>query len=234
MNNIEHLFNILNEQYKLNIVVNKNYTMAFTHSSFINEQNILKKHEHYERLEYLGDAVLELTVSEYLYNKFPNMPEGELTKLRASTVCEPTLVKYTKNLQFDKYICLGKGEEKSGGRNRGALLADIFEAFIGALYLDKGIAGVKSFLDQTLFLEISNNDDFLFVDYKTILQEFVYKEKLGEISYELISSTGPAHDKTFESCVIVGNKKVGSGIAKTKKESEQLSAKEALTSLKYF
>lgn len=234
MINLEELIAGLNSNYDLNIKNNKNYVMAFTHSSYINEQRVLKKNEHYERLEFLGDAVLEVSVSEYLYKKFPNLPEGQLTKYRASIVCEPTLVQYAKQLNFDKYIFLGKGEEKLGGRTRGALLADIFESFIGALYLDKGIIVVKNFLEHTLFLEISADEDNLFTDYKTILQEYVSKEKLGLIRYELISSTGPSHDKTFASCVLIDENSMGTGIAKTKKESEQLCAKEALDKYNYF
>lgn len=234
MQSLNNLINELNSNYKLEIEVNKFYYMAFMHSSYINEHKSLEKHEHYERLEFLGDAVLELATSEFLYSKFSNMAEGDLTKIRASVVCEPTLVKYATKLNFGKYMYLGKGEEKTGGRTRDALLADIFESFIGALYLDKGLTGVKVFLENTLFQEINDSDYYGFIDYKTLLQEYVSKKKIGDISYELVSSFGPSHDKTFESKILIDNKAYGQGQAKTKKQSEQLAAKEALTILKYF
>lgn len=232
MENLEKLINYLNAVYNLNISINKNYILAFTHSSYINENKNLKKGEHYERLEFLGDATLELVTSKFLYDKFPNLSEGELTKIRASIVCETSLVKYTKLLSFDKYILLGKGEEKIGGRERNALLADIFEAFIGALYIDKGIDEVMLFLEKTLFQILYEKNNF--VDYKTILQEYVDSIKKGNIQYILKSTEGPSHNKVFSSIITINKKKYGQGIAKTKKESEQLAAKVALESFDYF
>jgi ribonuclease III len=123
---------------------------AFTHASYVNEHRF-SQHQDNERLEFLGDAVLELTVSEYLYHLYPNRPEGELTKMRASIVCEPSLVKFAEALSFGQYVLLGKGEELTGGRTRPALLADVFESFIGALYLDQGLEPVRAFLDQHVF-----------------------------------------------------------------------------------
>lgn len=234
MKKLQNLFNTLNKKFNLDIEIKKCYLMAFTHSSYINENRSLSKNSNYERLEFLGDATLELAISDYLYKKFPKLSEGELTKIRASVVCEPTLVKYALQLNFNNYILLGKGEEKIGGRERPALLADIFESFIGALYLDKGLDVVKIFLENTLFKEIDDSNYFGFIDYKTVLQEYISKEKLGSVRYELIDDSGPSHDKTFTSCVKINDKELGAGTAKSKKESEQLSAKEALNYLKYF
>lgn len=234
MNKIKELVKNLNSFYNLDINYNKNYDMAFTHSSYINEQKNSFKYTSYERLEFLGDAVLEISASEYLYKKFPNLSEGQLTKIRASVVCEPTLVKQAKILNFDKYILLGKGEEKTGGRNRPSLLADIFESFIGALYLDKGLESVKYFLDNTLFKEIKDEDYIAFIDYKTILQEYISKEKIGAIEYKLISSFGPSHEKIFISAIYIDDNKFGEGTAKTKKESEQIAAKFALQKLDFI
>lgn len=234
MEKIFDLLNELNKKLDLNLVYCEEYRMALTHSSYLNEVRHLDKKSHYERLEFLGDAVLELAVSECLYKKFPDLSEGELTKLRASLVCEPTLLKYAKLLKFDKYILLGKGEEKTGGRSRAALLADIFESFIGALYIDKGMVNVKNFLEKTLFTEITDDSFQAFVDYKTILQEFVGKTSKVDIAYKLVSSEGPSHAKLFFSKVYVGGEEYGQGRATTKKESEQLCAKLALEKLNYY
>ena len=200
---IEDLLNKLNKDYNFNLKYSNNFRMAFSHSSYTNEKRIAK-HLNYERLEFLGDAVVELTTSEFLFKKFPNLAEGELTKLRASIVCEKTLVKYALQLNLDKCIFLGKGEEKMGGRSRAALLADIFESFTGAMYLEAGLETVKTFLSNTLFTEVDSFEYLSFVDYKT-----------------------------FTSAVIIDGKQYGSGTAKTKKESEQLSAKAALEKLDY-
>lgn len=229
MYSVNKLIYELNTKYNLEISINSDfYNMAFTHASYINENKNLAKNFHYERLEFLGDASLELSVSHHLFNNFKSLTEGELTKIRAAIVCEPTLVKYALSLEFDKYIKLGKGEEKIGGRKRPALLADIFESFIGALYLDKGIEKVIQFLEKTLFLEVSKDINNLFKDYKTQLQEYVNENKLGDISYSLVESTGPSHNKLFKSCVKINDVQLGLGRAKTKKESEQIAAKEAL------
>lgn len=234
MYSVNSLIYELNTKYNLGIsIIDSNlYTMAFTHASYINENKYLDKNFNYERLEFLGDASLELAVSHYLFNNFSSLKEGELTKIRAAIVCESTLVKYALILNFDKYIKLGKGEEKIGGRKRPALLADIFESFVGALYLDKGIEKVIDFLTKTLFLEIKKDIEYLFKDYKTQLQEYINENKLGNIDYILLESTGPSHDKLFKSCVKISNTQLGLGIAKTKKESEQIAAKEALNNIR--
>lgn len=228
---IENFLGELNRRYDLKIENSQIYKRAFAHSSYTNEKNI-EKYLNYERLEFLGDAVLELVTSEFLYKKFPTLPEGDLTKLRASIVCEPTLVKIAKELNIHNYIYLGKGEEKTGGRERPALLADIFESFIGALYLEKGVETVKEFLNATLYLTVKDYNYNSFIDYKTILQEYISKEKLGDINYKVLDSTGPSHSKMFYSAVYINNEIFGNGTSKTKKESEQLAAKEALKKIK--
>jgi len=153
---------------------------AFTHSSYVNEHR-KKPHEDNERLEFLGDAVLELTVSHFLYNKYPMMSEGELTKLRAAIVCEPSLVTLANELSFGDLILLGKGEELTGGRTRPALLADVFEAFIGALYLDRGFEEVIAFLDRYVFPKVKTGGFSHVMDYKSQLQELVQSDSSGDI-----------------------------------------------------
>lgn len=229
---IEKLLSHLNSEYSFSLKYSENFKMAFSHSSYTNEKKIAK-HLNYERLEFLGDAVVELVTSEFLFKKFPELAEGELTKLRASIVCEKTLVKYALKLNLDKCIFLGRGEEKMGGRSRAALLADIFESFTGAMYLETNLETVKTFLNNTLFTEVKDYEYHSFVDYKTILQEYISKIKLGTVEYELVESTGPSHQKKFTSAVNIANKEYGRGMATTKKESEQLSAKQALQKLGY-
>lgn len=202
---------------------------AFTHSSYVNENR--GKAAHNERLEFLGDAVLELCVSDYLYHRFPKRSEGELTKLRASIVCEPSLVEFANELGFGEYIRLGRGEELTGGRTRPALLADVFEAFIGALYLDQGIQVVRSFLDQVVFPKLPRFEEPQASDYKTRLQEHVQQYALGTLEYRVVDEQGPAHDKHFVSEVYMNEQRLGRGSGRTKKEAEQQAAAEALTVL---
>src|SRR5690625_1113613 len=183
---------------------------AFTHSSYVNEHQ--KNHlVDNERLEFLGDAVLELAVSDYLYNQYEQMSEGELTKLRASIVCEESLYHFADILKFNQYILLGKGEERTGGRNRQALLADVFEAFLGALYLDQGMDICQSFLERYIFPHITSDAFSHAMDYKTILQELVQKEKGSTLEYTIIEEKGPSHRKEFVAEVIVNGNKRTSG-----------------------
>jgi ribonuclease-3 len=201
---------------------------AFTHASYRNEHKRTMIQDN-ERLEFLGDAVLELIVSEYLYRSNPDLPEGELTRLRASIVCEPTLVKYARDLKFDRYIRLGRGEERSGGRNRPALLADVFEAFIGALYLDQGQQAVELFLQTHMFPRVH---EYAFTaDYKTTLQEWVQQNLGKELRYEIVEERGPAHAREFVVNVAVGTEVMGEGIGRSKKEAEQQAANKALQTL---
>lgn len=216
-------------QENINIYfTNTNYLkQAFTHSSYKNE-NKNKKMNDNERLEFLGDAVLELTVSDYLFNTFPNITEGELTKLRASIVCEASLVKFAESLKFGDYIMLGKGEELSGGRNRPSLLADVFEAFVGVLYLEKGLDVVKEFFSAFVFPKIDHGFFNQSQDFKSQLQEYIHQNNQGIITYNIIDMIGPAHDVEFHTEVIIDGKIMGKGIGKSKKESEQVAAQQAL------
>ena len=204
--------------------------LAFTHSSYVNEHKNRNLQDN-ERLEFLGDAVLELTVSDYLYRAFPDMKEGHMTKLRAAIVCEASLVEFAEFLNFGNYILLGKGEEITGGRHRPALLADVFESFIGALYLDQGIDAVVSFLEKYVFPRIDHGDFSQFHDYKSQLQEFVQHDNLGNIVYHIVDELGPAHDREFHSEIIIEGKVYGNGVGKSKKESEQKAAHQALIKL---
>ena len=230
--NIKQLLIRVNNLYNLNLEYSNNYFSAFSHSSYTHE-NKIERTANYERLEFLGDAVVEVTTSEYLYKKFPETSEGDLTKLRASIVCEKSLVKFALQLGLDKCILLGRGEEKSGGRTRPALLADIFESFVGAMYLETNIDVVKSFLEQTLFTEVEDYKPVIFVDYKSKLQETSTSIKLGAPEYRLLNAEGPSHYKIFTSAVYLNNIKYGEGTARTKKESEQKSAKQALEKLNH-
>lgn len=203
---------------------------AFTHSSYVNEHRMTASRDN-ERLEFLGDAVLELTVSEYLYAKFPERTEGELTKQRASIVCEPSLVQFAEALSFGQYVLLGKGEEMTGGRTRPALLADVFESFIGALYLDQGLEQVQRFLGQHMFPHIAWEGRSQTADYKTQLQELVQQQGASYLEYRIVDERGPAHEKEFISQVWMGEDMLGEGAGRSKKEAEQQAAAMALSRL---
>ncbi|TKI97705.1 ribonuclease III [Bacillus cereus] len=204
---------------------------AFTHSSYVNEHR-KKPHEDNERLEFLGDAVLELTVSQYLFQKYPTMSEGELTKLRAAIVCEPSLVRFANELSFGSLVLLGKGEEMTGGRERPALLADVFEAFIGALYLDQGLETVWEFLKEIVYPKINEGAFSHVMDYKSQLQELIQRDGSGNVEYQILQEKGPAHNREFVSRVTLNNVALGLGSGKSKKEAEQQAAAEALKKLK--
>ncbi|UJF35314.1 ribonuclease III [Paenibacillus hexagrammi] len=203
---------------------------AFTHSSYVNEHRIAG-HKDNERLEFLGDAVLELTVSEFLYDTYPGRSEGELTKLRASIVCEPSLVTFAESLDFGAFVYLGKGEELTGGRSRPALLADVFESFIGALYLDQGLDSVKAFLKKHVFPKISSEGKLLVIDYKTQLQEYTQHHNLGILEYRIVDERGPAHEREFVAEVYMDSELLGIGAGRSKKEAEQQAASGALSKL---
>ncbi|MFP4975858.1 ribonuclease III [Paenibacillus sp. CN-4] len=206
---------------------------AFTHASYVNEHRF-HQHQDNERLEFLGDAVLELTVSEYLYNLLPDRPEGELTKLRAAIVCEPSLVKFAENLNFGKFVLLGKGEELTGGRTRPALLADVFESFVGALYLDQGLDAVRDFLNRYVFplVETDGKLQMQMSDFKTELQELIQHHGMGSLEYRIVEERGPAHEREFVSEVFMGSRSLGRGTGRSKKEAEQQAAAGALNELK--
>lgn len=206
---------------------------ALTHSSYANEHknHALKDNE---RLEFLGDAILDLIISEYLFTKHLQMPEGDLSKLRASIVCEASLAKTAKHIELGRYILLGKGEEMTGGRDRASILADAFEALTGAIFLDGGFEAAKNFLRNSLILEIEKvtSLDDLYTDYKTLLQENIQKESSKHISYEVVGEEGPDHDKNFHVEVYHDTICLGKGIGKSKKEAEQDAAKRALNYLR--
>lgn len=205
-------------------------TQALTHSSYANEKH-MKKGSDNERLEFLGDAVLEIVSSEFLYHKYPQLPEGELTKLRASLVCEPTLAFCTEPLHLGDYLQLGKGEDMTGGRKRKSILSDALEAVIGAIYLDGGFASAKEFIHKFILKDIEHKK--LFYDSKTILQEIVQSDYKGkEIEYVLTGEIGPDHDKKFVVSLVVGDKTLGEGTGRTKKAAEQEAAYRAIIKLK--
>lgn len=201
---------------------------AMTHSSFSNEQKILKI-EDYERLEFLGDAVLELVSSEFLYKEHPSFPEGKLTKLRSSCVCEPALAYCAREIALSDYIFLGKGEEATGGRERDSITSDVCEALIGAIYLDGGFANAKEFINKFILSDLENKQ--LFYDSKTILQEIVQRDSQGNLQYVLVDESGPDHDKSFLVEVRIDDGKIGEGSGRTKKAAEQQAAYQALLNM---
>ena len=202
---------------------------ALTHSSFANEKH-LKKHSDNERLEFLGDAVLEIISSEFLYKEYPDKPEGELTKLRASIVCEPTLALCTKDIALGEYLLLGKGEDQTGGRGRKSILSDALEAVIGAIYLDGGFANAKEFIHRFVLNNVEHMQ--LFYDSKTILQEIVQENGTQPVEYILTKEEGPDHNKNFTVEARVNGKVMGQGSGHTKKAAEQEAAYQALLKLK--
>ena len=201
------------------------FKQALTHSSYVNEHR-LSKADCNERLEFLGDAVLELVCSDYLYRTYGDKPEGEMTKLRASIVCEPTLALCAEELKLGEYLLLGKGEEATGGRGRASVVSDAMEALIGAVYMDGGFASAKEFIYGFVLNDIEQKQ--LFYDSKTILQEMVQAESGGELSYELLREEGPDHDKLFEVRALVGDREVGRGTGRTKKAAEAMAAYRAI------
>lgn len=208
----------------LEIVPNneKLYERALTHTSYANENDV----ENYERLEYLGDAVLELIMSEYLY-KNTEYEEGEMTKYRSHYVCENALYEYSLRLHLNDYIKLGRGETDNGGKFRKAIVADIFESFIGAMFLDKGLDEVKRFIYKHIIPIIENKQIDFFSDYKSVLQELVQTDRRS-LHYEVVHEEGPSHNKTFTVEVRIDDIVYGRGVAHSKKEAEQEAAKDAL------
>lgn len=210
---------------------NKHYlTQALTHSSYANEKKLGKLGSN-ERLEFLGDAVLELISSDYLYARFTQIPEGELTKKRASLVCEPSLAYCAREFGLPQFLLLGKGEDMTGGRNRDSIVSDATEALLGAIYLDGGFASAKEFIHKFILKDIEHKK--LFYDSKTILQEIVQSDYKGkEIEYVLTGEIGPDHDKKFVVSLVVGDKTLGEGTGRTKKAAEQEAAYRAIIKLK--
>lgn len=202
---------------------------ALTHSSFANEQKIRKVGD-YERLEFLGDAVLELVSSDFLYRNHQNFPEGKLTKLRSSFVCEPALAYCAKDLSLHEFIRLGKGEEQTGGRYRDSIISDVMEAVIGSLYLDGGLPVAKAFIDRFILSDLENK--ILFYDAKTVLQEKVQEKPGQELEYVLLKEEGPDHDKIFQVEARINGRAVSTGSGRTKKAAEQEAAYQAIKKLR--
>ncbi|SKA92231.1 RNAse III [Caloramator quimbayensis] len=204
--------------------------LALTHSSFANEHPSILNHN--ERLEFLGDSVLSMIVSEYLYKKYKDKQEGKLSRIRASVVCESSLSEMARKIMINKYISIGKGEELTGGRNKDSLLADALEAVIAAIYIDSGYEAAKNFVLNFLKDKIDAvSKDEIFNDYKSKLQEYLQKRQDCLIKYNLLSESGLPHDKTFEIEVQIDGKSSGKGKGKSKKEAEQRAAKQALKNL---
>lgn len=210
---------------KFNIKTNNMhiYDTAFSHSSYCNEHNLK---EDYQRLEFLGDKVLDLIMSDYLYNT-TDYEEGKMTKIRSMYVCENALYEYALLLDFPEYVKVGKGEEANGGKHRKATLADMFESFLGAVYLDQGYKKAREIVYEIVIPFIKEKPETFFMDYKSKLQEMVQTTKKS-VTYELVKEEGPSHDRTFTINVIVEGIVLGTGVAKSKKEAEQEAAHHAM------
>ena len=202
---------------------------AMTHSSYANEHR-WEKTRCNERLEFLGDAVLELVSSDFLFHTYGELPEGDLTKIRASLVCEPTLAFCAEQIELGEYLFLGKGEEATGGRMRHSVVSDGMEALIGAIYLDGGFANAKEFIHRFILNDIENKE--LFYDSKTTLQEIVQGQYEEDVHYVLVKEEGPDHNKSFYVEAVLGNRVLGEGCGHTKKGAEQQAAYCAIKKLK--
>ena len=222
---LTELEKIIGYQFKDKLLLKQ----ALTHSSYANEQKI-RKNGNYERLEFLGDAVLELISSEFLFKRHLDMSEGKLTKLRSSLVCEPALAQCAKEFDLGSFMLLGKGEEATGGRYRESIIADVTEALIGALYLDGGAECARNFILKFILSDIENR--ILFYDSKTVLQEMIQTKPNQKLTYELIGENGPDHNKEFVVEALLNGVKVGYGTGKTKKAAEQKAAYEAILYLR--
>ena len=204
---------------------------ALSHSSYANEKR--KGRNSNERLEFLGDSVLSIVVSQYLFEHFTHLPEGELTKIRASLVCEKSLYKFAKQIDLGEHILLGKGEENTGGRERVSILGDAFEAVIAAVFLDGGLEAAKRHILKFIPKDIDDRKPVSFSDHKTILQEIIQKNPEEKVEYKLVGQSGPDHNKAFKVQVRLNSNVIGTGIGRSKKEAEQMAAKEALELMGY-
>ena len=209
----------------------KRLETALTHSSFANERHDSGE-ESYERLEFLGDSILGHITADYLYHHEPPIPEGRMTRLRAELVCEQSLHRIAQRLELGKYMRLGKGEERTHGRERPSILADMVESILAAMYLDSGsLEEPRRFVMNELLLQADLGEQHRSEDYKTALQELIQRKPNQIISYDMLSQSGPDHDKTFVFQVLVNGVPVGQGRGRSKKEAEQMAAREALESL---
>ena len=202
---------------------------ALTHSSYANEKGLGHLGCN-ERLEFLGDAVLELISSDFLYHCYPTLPEGDMTKTRASVVCEPTLALCAAEFSLGRYLRLGRGEDMTGGRNRNSVVSDALEALIGAIYLDGGFASAKEFVIRFVMNDIEHKK--LFYDSKTILQEMIQGRQQDELRYVMLGEEGPDHDKTFLAAAMLGSREIGRGSGRTKKAAEQMAAYRGILALR--
>ena len=205
---------------------NKDFIMhAFYHSSYVNEHKELKGDN--ERLEFMGDAVLQIYSAGVLFKKTPKLDEGEMSKMRANMVCENTLAKICREFKLNDYLLLGQGEEKTGGRDRDSIISDMFEAFIGAIYIDTNTDNVFKLLD-ILFKNHIDQENVDVIDYKTRLQEYVQSDSRKDIIYELVYSKGPCNNPEFKMAVKIDGIVYGYGVGSTKKEAQKMAAKDAL------
>ena len=214
---------------KLDIKLNnlEQLSIALTHPSFILEwdNDTLVNNQ---RLEFLGDAVVDLVVGHYLYTEFPDKPEGELTKMRAALVCESSLASAARRVSLGEYLLIGKGERGSGGADRSSNLADAWEAMVGAIYLELGIDAVRPIILQHIMPELDLVRKGHYGDYKTQLQEIVQQNRNDSVSYEIVRAEGPDHAKKFTACVRINGVVQAEGVGKTKKEAEQNAACQTL------
>lgn len=227
---IDGLTEWLKEHFEIEFKRTELLDEAFTHASYVNEHPN-QSLKYYERIEFLGDAVMQLCVSEYLFLRYPALPEGKLSRLRAAMVCEDSFSKFAVECHFDQYIRLGKGEEKSHARQRPSLLCDIFESFVGALYLDQGKPAVDKFISQVVFPKINLGWFDHLLDHKTELQEFLQQDGDVDIEYHELENDGPEHDKRYTMTVSADGKLLGQGQGHSKKAAEQAAAREALIKL---
>jgi len=204
---------------------------ALQHSSFANE-NRAQGTVCNERLEFLGDSVLGVTVADFLYRRYPAMPEGRMTRLRSELVCEQSLFRVAQKLELGRFLCLGRGEEHNGGRERPSILSDAVEAVIAAMYLDAGMETASAFIRRVLLSELGSAEPECFTDFKTALQELVQRQSGQVLTYTLLEEKGPDHDKTFAVQVELNGRAVGTGTGHTKKEAEQAAARNALEALR--
>lgn len=226
---MEYTLNKLEKRIGYSFQDKKLLEHAMIHSSYANEHHLGKLGCN-ERLEFLGDAVLEVVSSDFLFRTFPEMPEGDMTKTRASLVCEPTLAFCAQEIDLGGFLLLGKGEDATGGRGRDSVVSDAMEALIGAIYLDGGFANAKEFIHRFILNDIEHKQ--LFYDSKTILQEMVQSRQEAPLSYEIIREEGPDHNKSFEVCAKIGDEEVGRGAGRTKKAAEQVAAYNGILKLK--
>lgn len=226
---IKHSINELEDKIGYQFKDKQLLEQALTHSSYANERKINAK-DHYERLEFLGDAVLELVCSDFLFRTYSTLPEGKLTKMRASIVCEQALAARAADIGLADFMLLGKGEEATGGRKRDSIVSDVMEAVIGAVYLDGGLEEAESCIKRVVISHLDGQQ--VVDDSKTLLQEYVQGVLKKGYYYEVIGESGPEHDKLFEVEVKLDGKPVGRGQGKTKKAAEQKAAYVALLNLK--